>query len=286
MRIREAEGPYLSPTDLLLRTTLEKHETERLVLAGALDVFDRPRGELLWILALDFDRYAHARAEETRARTALFGPTALLPPQRTIPVPATYTPERLLEMEVETLGLTASFHPSELLEEAAPGSRRRADHRARASTRADACASPAGSSRSGACARAPRRSSGPARRSLHEVPHARGPPRHGRGDALPARLRAVGHRLSGAGPYLVTGAVATTTAPSRSTPATSCPCECPRRTRSRHEVGSASWRRRYGGRVPGHHLETRTSSGGPDAKSEVRRGENGAADRPRAPRRA
>ena len=118
VRLRDAGGPYLSPTDLLLRTTLEKHEAERLVLAGALDVFDRPRGELLWMLALDFERYVRAR-EERHTRTALFGPTSLLPRPRSIPVPETYSPERLLEMEVETLGLTASFHPSELLEEAA-----------------------------------------------------------------------------------------------------------------------------------------------------------------------
>ncbi|MFV1958741.1 MAG: DNA polymerase III subunit alpha, partial [Planctomycetota bacterium] len=76
VRIREATGLYVSPTDLLLRSDLQKHEAERLVLSGALDVFDRPRGELLWTFALDFDCYLEAR-EETHVRSALFGPTAL-----------------------------------------------------------------------------------------------------------------------------------------------------------------------------------------------------------------
>ncbi|MDJ0523108.1 MAG: DNA polymerase III subunit alpha [Planctomycetota bacterium] len=118
VRIREAQGPYLSPTDLLLRTEVEKHEVERLVLAGALDVFDRPRGELLWLLTLDFERYVRARRER-RERSSLFGPTALLPPPRSIPVPPTYRTEELLAMEVEALGLTATCHPQELWAEAA-----------------------------------------------------------------------------------------------------------------------------------------------------------------------
>jgi DNA polymerase III alpha subunit len=118
VRIRESTGAYLSLTDLMLRTSLEKHEVDRLVLAGALDVFDRPRGEMLWTLSLDFERYVRAR-QEKHTRTALFGPTSLLPRPRTIPVPASYTPEQLLQMESETLGLTASFHPSELIQDAA-----------------------------------------------------------------------------------------------------------------------------------------------------------------------
>ncbi|MDJ0975324.1 MAG: DNA polymerase III subunit alpha [Planctomycetota bacterium] len=118
VRNRLAQGPYLSPTDLILRTDLEKHEVERLVLAGALDVFDRPRGELLWLLTLDFDRFLRAR-QETRERTTLFGPTAALPPARHIPVPPTYTARQLLEMEVEALGLTATCHPAELWKDAA-----------------------------------------------------------------------------------------------------------------------------------------------------------------------
>jgi DNA polymerase-3 subunit alpha/error-prone DNA polymerase len=112
VRAREAKGPYVSLTDLLLRTDVEKHEAERLVLAGALDLFDRPRGELLWILALDFERYLRARGEQ-RERVSLFGPTAELPPPRHIPVPRAYTQGELLAMEVETLGLTATCHPGE-----------------------------------------------------------------------------------------------------------------------------------------------------------------------------
>ncbi len=113
VRIRDAKGPFVSPTDLILRTDIEKHEAERLVLAGAFDVFDRPRGELLWMLSLDFDRYRVAR-NESRERTTLFGPTAWLPPPRHIPVPRNYTAQQLLEMEIEALGLTATCHPAEL----------------------------------------------------------------------------------------------------------------------------------------------------------------------------
>jgi len=203
VRIREAGGPYLSPTDLLLRTRLEKHETERLVLAGALDVFDRPRGELLWMLTLDFDRYARARDEE-RTRTVLFGPTALLPRPRTITVPAGYTPEQLLEMEVETLGLTASFHPSELLEEAAreagaiPTTQlaRHAGKRVRV----------AGWVVTERRVRTRPREKGQVGRymkflMLEDL--------HGTVEVtlFPRAYALVGHRLSGAGPYLVTGVV-------------------------------------------------------------------------------
>ena len=43
----------------------------------------------------------------------------LLPPPRHIPVPQTYRMEELLAMEVEALGLTATAHPQELWAEAA-----------------------------------------------------------------------------------------------------------------------------------------------------------------------
>jgi len=203
VRIREAGGPFLSPTDLLLRTRLEKNETERLVLAGALDVFDRPRGELLWILVLDFERYAKAREEE-RARTVLFGPTALLPRPRTIAVPPTYTPERLLEMEIETLGLTASFHPSELLEEAAREAgavpTTELEHHAGKRVRV------AGWVVTERRVRTRPREQGQVGRymkflMLEDL--------HGTVEVtlFPHAYALVGHRLSGAGPYLVTGVV-------------------------------------------------------------------------------
>lgn len=116
--VRDSTGPYLSMTDLLLRTHIERHESERLVLAGALDVFDRPRGELLWLLTLDFERYVKARIER-QTRASLFGPTAELPALRHIPIPHTYTHAELLALEMETLGLTATCHPSEPWAEAA-----------------------------------------------------------------------------------------------------------------------------------------------------------------------
>jgi len=157
VRRREAEGPYLSLTDLLLRSSLEKHEVERLVLAGALDVFDRPRPELLWQASLDHERCAELRREAegggggrggggvvapgggagggggggggggaasgpaggVPAPGRLFPREAFLKPRRSIPVPPHYTPAKLLELELELLGLTASAHPMELVREAA-----------------------------------------------------------------------------------------------------------------------------------------------------------------------
>jgi DNA polymerase III alpha subunit len=121
VRVREAKGLYVSFGDLLLRTTLERAEVERLVLAGALDVFDRPRPELLWHVTLDYDRYAKVRAEEAGRRGAgrLFGREAFLAPRRVIPVPPDYPPARLLELEMETLGLTATAHPMALVRDAA-----------------------------------------------------------------------------------------------------------------------------------------------------------------------
>ncbi len=115
VRTRQATGPYVSYADLLLRVPLEKAETERLVLAGALDVFDRSRPELLWLTALDFDRIAAARSASGR----LFPRESFLKAPRSIPVPPDYPPAKLLELELETLGLTASAHPMELVRGAA-----------------------------------------------------------------------------------------------------------------------------------------------------------------------
>lgn len=116
--VRDATGPFLSPTDLVLRTQLEKNEVEKLILAGSLDVFDRPRGELLWLLTLDFERIQKARQERIH-KTALFGVATWLPPPRHIPVPRHYSTRELLAMEMETLGLTATCHPSEIWQSAA-----------------------------------------------------------------------------------------------------------------------------------------------------------------------
>jgi DNA polymerase-3 subunit alpha len=206
VRIREAGGPYLSPTDLLLRTSLEKHEVERLVFAGALDVFDRPRGELLWILQLDFDRYVKARAE-TKARSILFGPTAVLPRPRTIPVPATYTPEELLDMEVEALGLTASFHPSELLGNAAE------EHGAVPTTELDRHAGKTvkvvGWVVTERRVRTRAKGQGKGRAVGRYMKFLMLEDLHGTVEVtlFPRWYGVVGHRLTGAGPYVITGVV-------------------------------------------------------------------------------
>lgn len=49
----------------------------------------------------------------------LFGRDAFLKPRRVIPVPPDYPPAKLLDLELETLGLTATAHPMELVREAA-----------------------------------------------------------------------------------------------------------------------------------------------------------------------
>ncbi len=206
VRIRQATGPFLSLTDLMLRTTLEKHEAERLALAGALDVFDRPRGEALWTLSLDFDRYQAAR-EESHVKAALFGPTALLPRARTIPVPVAYAPERLLEMEVETLGLTASFHPSELIAEAAAEAgavattllHRHVGKRVRV----------AGWVVTERRVRVKAREPGPGAPAGRYMKFLMLEDLHGSVEVtlFPRAYARFGHRLQGAGPYLVTGVV-------------------------------------------------------------------------------
>ncbi|MFV1959400.1 MAG: OB-fold nucleic acid binding domain-containing protein, partial [Planctomycetota bacterium] len=169
----------------------------------------------LWTFALDFDRYLEAR-EETHVRTALFGPTALLPRPRSIPVPPTYDPARLLEMEAETLGLAASFHPGELIRRAAEA---------------------AGAVSTTALARHVGRRVKVAGWIVTERPvRLRARPEKGKGDGtqgggenapsrtmkflmledlegtvevtlFPRAYARVGHRLDGAGPYLVTGRV-------------------------------------------------------------------------------
>jgi DNA-directed DNA polymerase III PolC len=115
VKVRQAGGPYVSLSDFLLRTRVERHEADRLVLAGALDVFDRPRPDLLWQVSLDFDRHAAAREGPSR----LFPREAFLKAPRSIPVPPAYPLARLLDLELETLGLTATAHPMELVREAA-----------------------------------------------------------------------------------------------------------------------------------------------------------------------
>ena len=75
-------------------------------------------------MTLDFDRLARERVEGREAgrdgrAPRLFPRETFLRAPRTIPVPPTYPPARLLDLELETLGLTASAHPMELVREGA-----------------------------------------------------------------------------------------------------------------------------------------------------------------------
>jgi len=52
LEAREREGPFLSLPDFLTRTGARVDETEKLILCGAFDAFDRTRPEMLWRLHL------------------------------------------------------------------------------------------------------------------------------------------------------------------------------------------------------------------------------------------
>lgn len=141
---RERGGPYLSLPDFLERSGVRTDETERLILSGALDAFDRTRPEMLLRLhllgsparrpprGLDPDVLAACRTtpaarerERGWSRPAL-APAPLAPGQRAPLFPAPPTPALALpalpeldpmrrgRLELELLGLTVNAHPTAL----------------------------------------------------------------------------------------------------------------------------------------------------------------------------
>jgi len=149
-------GPYLSLPDFLERSGARADETERLILAGALDAFDRTRPEMLLRLhllraaphrapgGLDASLLAACRttpaARErasgwSRSPLAVDGrhlapgeSTPLFPeapaPQLALPALPEMDPGRRGRLELELLGLTVSAHPTALFP--APPARGRA----------------------------------------------------------------------------------------------------------------------------------------------------------------
>ncbi len=147
---RERGGPFLSLPDFLERTRARADETERLILCGAFDAFDRTRPEMLWRLHLltgperrappGIDAGALAACRTTpaaRARESAreqgwskpplgLGGLALAPGESSPLFPAPPTPALALpalpeipedergRLELELLGLTVRAHPTEL----------------------------------------------------------------------------------------------------------------------------------------------------------------------------
>jgi DNA polymerase III alpha subunit len=146
---RERGGAFLSLPDFLERTRVRTDETERLILSGAFDAFDRTRPEMLWRLHLltaperrpprggtPLDRgqiEACRTSPATRERENGWSRPALglaglrLAPGETAPLfPPLPTPALALpplpemerakrgRLELELLGLTVCAHPTEL----------------------------------------------------------------------------------------------------------------------------------------------------------------------------
>ena len=114
LRERERGGPFASVEDLVGRLPLPAAVLETLARAGALDRLPDGlnRAERLRQAAL----YARRRADPRTAPGSLFAEAAL-PPRRPPPAPE-FPRERLLHLEMETLGFLVSAHPLELFRDA------------------------------------------------------------------------------------------------------------------------------------------------------------------------
>ncbi len=111
---REANGPYRSLRDLLVRTAMTREQAEVLIRAGALDVFGLERRELLWQLGL----LTEARMSQPPARQAAAPVRQLalaLPTEQDMaclpPLPAWEE----LAWDYERLGLSPGRHPMALV---------------------------------------------------------------------------------------------------------------------------------------------------------------------------
>ncbi len=151
---REHDGPFLSLPDFLTRTRARVDETEKLILCGAFDAFDRTRPEMLWRLHLlktpqrrppsDVERLepldrglldACKTTPEERARESTGGwsqhglgvsgidlsggeSASLFPtpptPSLALPPRPELDPDHRGRLELELLGLTTTLHPTQL----------------------------------------------------------------------------------------------------------------------------------------------------------------------------
>jgi len=97
---RQADGPYRSVTDLMVRVRLSRGEAENLAMAGAMDSLAVNRPAALW--------QVHALLESPRSQCPLFAGAADPPP---CPDLADYSMLKKLDMEDHLLGMTPSANP-------------------------------------------------------------------------------------------------------------------------------------------------------------------------------
>ena len=110
LRVILERRPFLSLTDFLRRVPeARQRESEHLVLTGCFDAFDGTRPEKLWRVLL------HRKA----APAPLPGLFTVVPAERALPAIRDYTPDRMVLLEMELLGLSPTAHPMALFARAA-----------------------------------------------------------------------------------------------------------------------------------------------------------------------
>ena len=107
---REANGPYRSVRDFLVRTQVSREQAEMLIRAGAMEGFGLPRRELLWQLGLLTEARPAPAPAHGRLQLALDLPTA----QDMAELPG-LSPWQTLAWDVERLGLSPGRHPMQLV---------------------------------------------------------------------------------------------------------------------------------------------------------------------------
>jgi error-prone DNA polymerase len=106
---REANGPYRSLRDLMVRTRLTKEQAEMLIRAGALEEFGLPRRELLWQLGL------LSEAKVQSGKTKVQQLALELPTEQDMAELPGLTPWHELAWDFERLGLSPGRHPMHLV---------------------------------------------------------------------------------------------------------------------------------------------------------------------------
>jgi error-prone DNA polymerase len=107
---RDIDGPFCDLADLASRTDLRTEQLAQLVRAGACDVFERPRREMIWELGT----LARPRGEKKGRQLAL-----PLEPSPAPPLPELSRFERTVT-DYETMGLSAGWHLITLLRPSLP----------------------------------------------------------------------------------------------------------------------------------------------------------------------
>lgn len=106
---REANGPYRSLRDLMVRTRLTKEQAEMFIRAGALEEFGLPRRELLWQLGL----LTEAKVQSGKSKVQQLA--LELPTEQDMATLPGLTPWHELAWDYERLGLSPGRHPMHLV---------------------------------------------------------------------------------------------------------------------------------------------------------------------------